>query len=43
MRRPAQTHTVVVADDDEGVREVVVEALRQRGWTVVEAGNGLEA
>src|SRR5712691_5259769 len=34
---------VLVADDDPAIREVVSEYLSQRGFEVVEAGNGLEA
>ena len=35
--------TVLVVDDDMYVREVLVESLRERGHSVVAAGDGLEA
>jgi PAS domain S-box-containing protein len=35
--------TVLVVDDDEGVREVVAEILRRAGLTVLLAGDGREA
>ncbi len=39
----AEPRTVLVADDDDAVREVIVDALRLHGFTVMEATNGLEA
>jgi DNA-binding NtrC family response regulator len=35
--------SVVIADDDSEVREVLAEYLRHHGWQVFEAVNGLEA
>jgi two-component system CheB/CheR fusion protein len=35
--------SVVIADDDSEVREVLAEYLRQHGWHVFEAVNGLDA
>lgn len=34
---------VLVVDDDEGVREFVGEIMRNEGWQVVTARNGIEA
>ena len=34
---------VLVGDDDEGIREVLVNLLRESGYTVIEASNGTEA
>ncbi|MDP9149692.1 MAG: response regulator [Myxococcota bacterium] len=39
MRRP----TVLVVDDDKAIREIVAEVLRDEGYDVVCAENGLEA
>lgn len=33
---------ILVCDDDAGIREVVAEQLRQRGYDILEAGNGEE-
>ena len=35
--------TVLVVDDDSGVRELVVTILKTSGYDVLRAGNGLEA
>ena len=35
--------TVLVRDDDAGIRAVVAEQLRQHGYTVVEADRGEQA
>ena len=35
--------TLLVADDDPGLRELVAEWLREAGWTVVEAADGAAA
>ena len=47
---PLETHqrgwkrgTVLVADDDEGVREFAAEALERGGWAVLRAADGAEA
>jgi signal transduction histidine kinase len=37
------TETLLLVDDDDGVRQVAAEALRRRGYTVYEARNGDEA
>ena len=34
---------VLIADDDQDVREVLVESFRVAGFDVLEAKNGLEA
>jgi signal transduction histidine kinase/ActR/RegA family two-component response regulator len=36
-------HTVVVVEDDPGVRQFIVESLRGAGFKVVEAANGIDA
>lgn len=42
--RPARgTETILVAEDDEVVRALVVRLLRGQGYTVIEAANGEEA
>jgi two-component system, cell cycle sensor histidine kinase and response regulator CckA len=38
-----QPTTVLVADDNDGVRELVVMILGRRGWTTLEAADGHEA
>ncbi|MEW5745773.1 MAG: ATP-binding protein [Nitrospirota bacterium] len=40
---PGGTETVLVAEDDTVVREVIRIALEQAGYTVIEAGDGEEA
>ncbi len=35
-----EEHTVLVAEDDETTREMVCKALRQQGWSVLEARTG---
>jgi CheY-like chemotaxis protein len=37
------TETVLVAEDEPGVRSLVRASLRLKGYTVLEAGNGTEA
>jgi CheY-like chemotaxis protein len=37
------SRTVLVADDNDGVRELVVTILGRRGWTTLEAADGHEA
>ena len=40
---PALTRTVLVCDDEELIRSVVVDALEEEGYRVVQAANGREA
>ena len=35
--------TVLLIDDDEGIREALADLLAYSGWTVVHAGDGREA
>jgi PAS domain S-box-containing protein len=42
-RKPARTGAVLLADDEEMVRTPLALSLRNAGYEVVEAGNGLEA
>jgi DNA-binding response OmpR family regulator len=37
------TETILVAEDDPGVRALIVSLLREYGYTVIEAGDGEEA
>lgn len=37
------TETILIAEDDEGVRTFAAKALRARGYTVLEAGDGPSA
>ncbi|HYB74928.1 MAG TPA: response regulator [Candidatus Sulfotelmatobacter sp.] len=41
--RPVEPRSILVVDDDTGVRELLAEALRQEGHHVVEAENAQEA
>jgi CheY-like chemotaxis protein len=43
VERPKGTETVLVVDDDEGVRSLVVVVLRSNGYAVLEARHGEEA
>ncbi|MEO7331765.1 MAG: response regulator [Minicystis sp.] len=36
-------HDVLIVDDDEGVRERLAKQLRDRGYSIATAANGLEA
>jgi len=40
---PAQSATILVVEDDEAVREIVVLHLRDFGYSVIEAGDGAQA
>jgi two-component system cell cycle sensor histidine kinase/response regulator CckA len=40
---PKGSETILVVDDEEGVRKVVCAVLRSNGYDVLEAGNGLTA
>jgi PAS domain S-box-containing protein len=40
---PAGHETILVAEDDEAIRRLICDFLRQRGYTVLEAQSGLEA
>jgi PAS domain S-box-containing protein len=42
-RGPRGTETILVADDDDGVRKLVHAVLATGGYTVIEAGDGKEA
>jgi len=35
--------TILVADDNEGIREPLVELLRMRGYSVIAVGDGEQA
>ena len=43
MAQEPQRKVVLVVDDDESVRSLVVKALRVKGYEVVEAEDGLKA
>jgi len=43
VQLPAQSATILVVEDDEAVREVVVLHLRDFGYSVIEAADGTEA
>jgi two-component system cell cycle sensor histidine kinase/response regulator CckA len=43
QERRRNNETVLVVEDEKGLREVVCEILRQNGYTVLAAGNGKDA
>jgi two-component system, cell cycle sensor histidine kinase and response regulator CckA len=42
-RAPSRGGTILVAEDEEAVRKLIVRALRDRGYSVIEAADGEEA
>lgn len=42
-RNPGRSETILLVEDEEGVRKLVREMLRLRGYRVLEAGSGQEA
>ena len=40
---PGGTETLLIAEDDSGVRDLACAVLKRAGYTVLEAGDGLEA
>jgi two-component system sensor histidine kinase/response regulator len=40
---PREAKTVLIVDDDTDVRTMIAECLRNEGWAILEAKNGLEA
>ncbi|MDB4766105.1 response regulator [bacterium] len=45
LRRHIQTEdaTIMVVDDDESTRRAIASSLDRQGWSVAQAGNGIEA
>jgi len=43
IKSPAATETVLLAEDDQGVRRIAREFLKMKGYQVLEAGNAAEA
>ncbi len=43
MPRGGRGRTILVVDDDEAIREVIAEVLRDEGYEVVCASNGVQA
>lgn len=37
------TETILIVEDEQGVRDLIRDTLKEEGYTVVEAGNGMEA
>ena len=43
IKSPLGTETVLLAEDDQGVRRIAREFLKMKGYQVLEAGNATEA
>lgn len=43
VQRPCGTETVLVVEDEHSVRQLTVTVLREAGYTVLEASNGVDA
>jgi len=43
MTKTSQTHTVLIVEDEEDLRELMRDALQLRGYTVVTAEEGTDA
>ena len=43
IKSPPATETVLLAEDDQGVRRIAREFLKMKGYQVLEAGNAAEA
>jgi CheY-like chemotaxis protein len=43
VKSPVATETVLLAEDDKGVRRVALEFLKMKGYHVLEAGNAADA
>jgi CheY-like chemotaxis protein len=43
VKSPVATETVLLAEDDKGVRRVALEFLKMKGYQVLEAGNAADA
>jgi len=40
---PKNGHTILLAEDEDGVRRFIGDVLRSKGYTVLEAANGVQA